>query len=76
MLNFCLSKKTDVKKTTRLLSVGSCEVCFLQLQKQIKLFDTRAFRLVTEKFRLIVQSLESNGPVKMPIGNYLCNRSH
>ena len=36
----------------------SCGICVLQLRKQIKLFDTRAFRFVSEKFR------ESNGPVK------------
>ena len=36
-------KKTDVNKTTRILSVGSCGVCVLQLRKQIKLFDTQSF---------------------------------
>ena len=35
----------------------------MQLRKQIELFDTRAFRLVSEKFRS-VQFLESSRPVK------------
>ena len=56
-------KKMNVNKTTRILSVGSCGICVLQLRKQIKLFDTRAFWLVSEEFRLM-QFLESNGPVK------------
>ena len=56
-------KETDVNKTTKILSMASCGVCVLQLRKQMKLFDTGAFRLVLEKFRL-VQFLESYGPVK------------
>ena len=42
-------QKTDVNKTTRIISVGSCGVCVFQLLKQIKLFDTRAFQLVSKK---------------------------
>ena len=62
-VEFLPLKKTDVNKTTRIISVGSCGACILQLRKQIKLFDTKAFQLVSGKFRS-VQFLESNGPVK------------
>ena len=64
LLNFCLSKtQTSTKQQEFSLWEVVESVSCSYKNKQIKLFDTRAIRLVSEKFRL-VKFHESNGPVK------------